>query len=180
MRSKSTKQLFVTNVPPNSDKEHLQMFFEYEKGQGGGRVKQVTINDDRSAIIEFEEANSVDVVLRKAPIKMLGETVDVKAFVPYLEADEIVHSVNINGLPSELSQELVSLSLIQSKGNRRELKVGDRVRVKRSVQKPVLGWGGVSHMSVGTITYITKDNVSIQFPQGPYWNGRPEEVEIAE
>ena len=31
------------------------MFFEYEKGQGGGPVKQVTLNDDRSAIVEFEE-----------------------------------------------------------------------------------------------------------------------------
>ena len=32
------------------------MFFEYEKGQGGGPVKDVTIDEENSyAVIEFEE-----------------------------------------------------------------------------------------------------------------------------
>ena len=46
----------MRNLPPSSDKEHLLMFFEYEKGQGGGPVKDVTIDEENSyAVIEFEE-----------------------------------------------------------------------------------------------------------------------------
>lgn len=47
----------MKNLPSSSDKEHLQMFFEYEKGQGGGPVKHVTLGKENTyAIIEFESA----------------------------------------------------------------------------------------------------------------------------
>ena len=154
------------------------MFFEYEKGQGGGPVKQVTINDDRSAIVEFEQARSVGVVLQKAPIQMLGETVDVKAYVPYLESGETIDSIITNSLPVELSKDIAAMTF------KRELKVGDRVSVKRSVIKPRDGWGqGVIHKSVGTIIRFgtnTKGEraVFVNFPTYNGWSGDPDEMEI--
>ena len=156
------------------------MFFEYERGQGGGRVKQVTLSDDRTAIVEFEEAKSVDVVLQKVPIKMLGETVDVKAFVPYLEPGESIDSMNVDGLPGALSKEIASMKLAV----KRDLKVGDRVRVKSWVQKPRYNWGtGVSHEHVGNIDRFDTDEagrrrVIVNFPSHRNWQGDPDEMEI--
>ena len=46
----------MRNLPPSSDREHIQMFFEYEKGQGGGAVSHVTLDEANNfAIVEFEE-----------------------------------------------------------------------------------------------------------------------------
>ena len=195
MRSKPTKKLLVKNVPPASDKEHLQMFFEYKSGQGGGGVKHVTLNYDRTAIIEFEEAKSVDVVLQKAPIKMLGETVEVKAFVPYLDPGEAIDSINVNGLPATLSSEVASMSLKQGIASmsleqgmpgKRRLKVGDRVRLKRSVKEPRYNWGRQTHQSVGTVRSFDVDldlrlpTVFINFPSEANWRGDPDEMEIVD
>ena len=181
--TKATNKLLVKNVPPSSDKEHLQMFFEYERGQGGGRVRQVKINADRSAIIEFEEANSVNVVLQKAPIKMLGESVEVKEFVPYLDTGESLDSINVKGLPAELIEKIATMSLKSGKALKRELKVGDRVRVKRTVQRPRYGWGSssITHESVGTVQYFRvtdgENEVIINFPACLCWAGVPDEME---
>ena len=50
-----TNKILVRNVPEASDEDHIQMFFEYEKKQGGGPVKGVTLNRDKQiAIVEFE------------------------------------------------------------------------------------------------------------------------------
>ena len=58
------------------------------------------------------------------------------------------------------------------------LKVGDRVRVKRSVSDPKYGWGSVSHESSGTLTKIDEDgDVQIDFAFRKGWNGRLVEVE---
>ena len=160
------------------------MFFEYEKGQGGGPVKQVTLNNDRSAIVEFEEERSVDVVLRKAPIKMLGETVDVKAYVPYLDPSEALDSINVDGLPVALGKEIAAMTLEQGKAVKRELKVGDHVRVKRSVKTPRDGWGSdVTHGSVGTVVRFGtntkgKQAVFVNFRTQTGWSGDPDDMEI--
>ena len=59
------------------------------------------------------------------------------------------------------------------------LKVGDRVRVKRSVSNPMYGWGSVSHASSGTLTEIQDDgDVKIDFTSRSGWNGRLEEIEM--
>lgn len=60
----------MKNIPPSFDEKHIQMFFEYEKGQGGGPVKNVSYDQNkRLVVVEFERAASVDVVLKKRPVK---------------------------------------------------------------------------------------------------------------
>ena len=71
-------QILVKNVPVSCDKQHIELFFGYEKCQEGGSVKHVTLNEDvHTAIVEFENADSVDIVMKKRPIKMMGSEVDV-------------------------------------------------------------------------------------------------------
>ena len=130
---------------------------------------------------------SVDVVLQKAPIKMLGETVEVKAFVPYLEAGEVIDSICVDGLPVALSKEIAAMSLGQRTKVQRELKEGDRVRVKRSVQNPRYPWGVITctHESVGTVKRFDKDKfgrrmVIVDFPNYTGWQAYPEEMEIVD
>ena len=77
------------------------------------------LNEDRSAAIEFEETNSVDVVLSKAPI--MGEKVEVTG-PNYLDSGEQLDSINTKGLP-----EAATLNSKPEKTHMRKMKVGDRV-----------------------------------------------------
>ena len=58
------------------------------------------------------------------------------------------------------------------------MKVGDRVRVKRSVSEPKYKWGAASHESSGTLQRIDDDgDVIIRFPGQSSWRGRLDEIE---
>ena len=55
-----SNKILVKNLPAIYDKEHLQMFFEYEKGQGGGPVTKVTLNhEENKAVVEFENESGM-------------------------------------------------------------------------------------------------------------------------
>ncbi len=60
------------------------------------------------------------------------------------------------------------------------VKVGDLVRVKPSVLKPHLGWGSVSHRSVGKIVALDHDRkrCTVDFPEQGGWRGLLEEMEV--
>ncbi len=58
-------------------------------------------------------------------------------------------------------------------------KVGDRVRVKRSVSTPEYEWGSVSHKSTGVLKRIDADgDVMIDFPSQSSWKGKLGEIEV--
>ena len=48
---------------------------------------------------------------------MLGVTVEVEAYVPYLEYDELLKSINLGGLPRGLVKEIAEVTLNDLKGN---------------------------------------------------------------
>ncbi|XP_063970630.1 E3 ubiquitin-protein ligase HERC2-like [Lytechinus pictus] len=60
------------------------------------------------------------------------------------------------------------------------IKVGDRVRVKRSVSAPRYKWGSVNHQSIGTVTGFNANgkDVTVNFPQQPHWTGLVCEMEL--
>ncbi|XP_026481647.1 E3 ubiquitin-protein ligase HERC2-like [Ctenocephalides felis] len=62
----------------------------------------------------------------------------------------------------------------------RELKVGDRVRVRMSVVTPRYKWGCVDHSSVGVITQITREtgDVTVNFREQSNWAGQLSEMEL--
>ena len=59
-------------------------------------------------------------------------------------------------------------------------RVGDRVRVKRSVSEPAHGWGGVDHNSVGTVTSTNGNSCEAKFPEHSDWSGRLTEMECVD
>ena len=59
-------------------------------------------------------------------------------------------------------------------------RVGDRVRVKRSVSEPAHGWGGVDHNSVGTVTSTNGNSCEVKFPEHSDWSGRLTEMECVD
>ena len=61
----------------------------------------------------------------------------------------------------------------------RPLKVGDRVRVRPSVNTPQYKWGSVNHTSIGVITSISPNgrDVTVDFPMQGNWAGLVSEME---
>ena len=110
--NRGSHKLLVTNLPESADEEHLEMFFEHTKRQGGGPVKSVLLyKDKKQAIVEFEEADAVQIVLSKIPIKMLGTTVRVEQYEPYLEKDETLKCIEIGGILTNLAKEIADMRL---------------------------------------------------------------------
>ena len=100
-------RLLVRNIPAVCDKTKLKMVFENVKGCGRRSVKQVKLNyHDQTAVLEFENAFSVDIVLKKRPIMVDGKHVQVEMFSGYLEPDENLVSANLIGLGKDLGKKL--------------------------------------------------------------------------
>ncbi|XP_033111225.1 E3 ubiquitin-protein ligase HERC2-like [Anneissia japonica] len=93
----------------------------------------------------------------------------------------------------------VELLGLQAKGiPGTNIKIGDRVRVRRVIASPKYRWGSVTHQSIGTITgehhIIDSDipcgidningfsadgkDVTVNFPQQPHWTGLVSEMEL--
>ncbi|KAL7888353.1 hypothetical protein AOLI_G00033270 [Acnodon oligacanthus] len=58
-------------------------------------------------------------------------------------------------------------------------RVGDRVRVKASVSTPKYGWGSTSHRSVGVVTAINGESMTVSFPEHKVWKAAVSEMELA-
>ena len=129
--------LLVKNLPDTIDEEHLEMFFEHRKRQGGGPVKNVTLHlDDGFAVIEFQEVEAVDTVLKKRPIKILGKPVEVEMYMPYFHKDESLKSINVVGIPDELVEDMAEMALQSMKRRRYAPKL---CQIKKSAD--LANWG---------------------------------------
>ncbi|MCI4389756.1 hypothetical protein PGIGA_G00102190 [Pangasianodon gigas] len=60
----------------------------------------------------------------------------------------------------------------------RNIKVGDRVRVKPSVNNPKRSWGRVNHQSVGVVKSLAGEEMTVDFPEHSGWIGVVSEMEI--
>lgn len=56
--------------------------------------------------------------------------------------------------------------------------VGDRVRVKASVDRPRAGWGAVKRGDVGVVSHSGSTSLSINFPSQSFWNAVADEMEL--
>lgn len=64
-----------------------------------------------------------------------------------------------------------------------EFKVGDKVRVKRGIEKPSGGWGDVTKDSVGEVVNTnnrTNNLITVNFPEQIGWVTIPEHLELVE
>ncbi|XP_053390073.1 uncharacterized protein LOC128552998 [Mercenaria mercenaria] len=115
----------VSGLPEEAiDEDVILMYFENEE-KYGGKVKEICINEDEcSAIIEFEEENAVENILKNLPITVLDTEVHVERFTH--ETDEITDKLNaikVSGLPEEAIDEDVILMYFEN-----EEKYGGKVK----------------------------------------------------
>ncbi|XP_066533930.1 uncharacterized protein [Hoplias malabaricus] len=61
----------------------------------------------------------------------------------------------------------------------RNFRVGDQVRVKASVSSPRYHWGRASNRSVGVVTAISGDSMTVDFPEHMSWKADSSEMELA-
>lgn len=107
-----TNIILVQNIPPFLDEEFLELFFESKKKKGGGPVKHIKLDKEKHwAIVEFYEPEAVDVVLSKRPITMLDTTVDIQPYLPLLARNDHLTSLDIQGLPSKLTEDILAAQL---------------------------------------------------------------------
>ncbi|XP_052088524.1 protein mono-ADP-ribosyltransferase PARP14-like isoform X2 [Mytilus californianus] len=93
----TTNMLKVTKLPPTTTQDSLTYFFENTRKFGGGDVEDVEYDEDTaSAIITFEEAEAVDIVLQKMPIMFNNKVIEVEA-----------HNVNVEE-PMDTTEEYES------------------------------------------------------------------------
>ncbi|XP_035380327.1 E3 ubiquitin/ISG15 ligase TRIM25 isoform X2 [Electrophorus electricus] len=78
--------------------------------------------------------------------------------------------------------ELSEMELISSKESAclgSNIQIGDRVQVKATVDTPKHGWGEVSRKSVGVVTAMKGEDITVNFPEQKRWLGVLSEVEFA-
>lgn len=107
-----TKAILVKNIPSDVDEDLLEVFFESRKKYGGGPVKSVQLFSEKQfALVEFEEPESVQVVMNKTPIKYRKTPLDVQPYSPLMEGDGNITSLDVNGLPKQLTEEILDMHL---------------------------------------------------------------------
>ena len=178
----TSNKIRVKNLPPAYDEQHLQMFFEYDKGRIGQPVKTLTLNRrNNSAIIEFESSRAVDVVLRKRPITIMDKMLKIDVLSSYLEDGEKLESVNVKGIPEALGKELMRLHLdVQNYVQRRKLQPGDKVKVLNISNKNpfFLASSGIGKGTEGTVKSIVSDAAVILFPSGEAYRFSLNDIEL--
>nr|CAB3252595.1 ZF(ZZ)-8 zinc finger protein [Phallusia mammillata] len=72
------------------------------------------------------------------------------------------------------------LDIFKDKVPRRQILIGDKVRVKASVSVPRYKWGSVTHASTGNVTHFSANgkDVTVDFPEQPHWTGLVSELEL--
>ncbi|XP_067239104.1 E3 ubiquitin/ISG15 ligase TRIM25 isoform X4 [Chanodichthys erythropterus] len=58
------------------------------------------------------------------------------------------------------------------------IKIGDKVCVKPSVETPKYLWGSVNHKSIGRVISVQGETVTVDFPEQEGWIGEVSEVEL--
>ena len=55
--------------------------------------------------------SAVEIVMSKKPVTLLDTTLDINPYAPLLQGDESINGVEIRGLPSGLTQDILSLQI---------------------------------------------------------------------
>lgn len=108
----TTNKILVKNFPPAVDEDMLEIFFESKKKVGGGPVKNVQLNREKKwAVIEFCDANAVEGVMGKVPIKMMATELDIRPYTPLLQGEGSIDNLEIHNLPKDLTDDLLTMHI---------------------------------------------------------------------
>ncbi|KAL6486449.1 hypothetical protein MHYP_G00058410 [Metynnis hypsauchen] len=175
---------------------------KYQWGKASNRsVGVVTALDGESLTVDFPEHKSWKAAVSEMELApsadsrnfRIGDEVRVKASVSspkYMWGSASNKSV---GVVTAISGESMTVDFPEHKSwkaavSEMELapsfdsgnfRVGDRVRVKASVSSPKYGWGDASHRSVGVVTAINSERMTVDFPEHKSWTSAVFEMELA-
>ncbi|XP_053390075.1 interferon-induced very large GTPase 1-like, partial [Mercenaria mercenaria] len=109
-KTHTSSKVVVSGLPKNVSVDFLTMFFENENRQGGGPVKHVEINEEnQSALVEFQEAESVEKVMRKKPIVLQETEVKLSLFAEdsWDNTSFASAKIKVAGLDKKMSKEFL-------------------------------------------------------------------------
>ncbi|XP_060771584.1 E3 ubiquitin/ISG15 ligase TRIM25-like [Neoarius graeffei] len=161
----------------------------------------ISFSDASSMVSEFIEnlgafsKQTVDNMFANFHIKV-GDRVRVKSSVntPKFNWGNTVTHESV-GLVKSISEETVIIDFPEHKNWKGllsemarvtapdesvHIRVGDRVRVKSSVNEPTFEWGRVTHESVGVVTSVNDEILIADFPEYEAWKGLLSEMELVD
>ncbi|XP_060587949.1 uncharacterized protein LOC132743445, partial [Ruditapes philippinarum] len=101
----NSTRIKITGLMENINKQMLEMFFDKEERDGGGKVKEIVIdNKDKCVIVDFEDETGVDLIMRKTPMTIFGMRVDIEVIESDIEGPKMV---KISKLPANINKEML-------------------------------------------------------------------------
>ncbi|XP_062593153.1 protein mono-ADP-ribosyltransferase PARP14-like, partial [Saccostrea cucullata] len=112
----------VTNLPPKTSEDQIELFFENSRKSGGGEVEKVEFDEDsNSAVVWFKDADLVKSVLQKQESSALlinKQEIEVEEYHPPADSEseaesdleeEEVTAVKVMNLPPKATEEQIEL-----------------------------------------------------------------------
>ncbi|KAL3864677.1 hypothetical protein ACJMK2_006338 [Sinanodonta woodiana] len=114
------RKIKVTKIPDGAVEETLINYFENMRRNGGGPIESIEYHPaTSSAIIEFEEADAVDKVLKKRPLLFLKRQISVEEYVAKVEEEEeeelTCRTVEVRGFAENTSEDVLEMYFENSK-----------------------------------------------------------------
>ncbi|KAK3598400.1 hypothetical protein CHS0354_019803 [Potamilus streckersoni] len=110
------RKIKVTELPEETTEDTLMNFFENRRRNGGGPIETIEYHPaTSSAIIEFQEADVVDRVLKKRPLLFLKKQISVEAYVEEVEEEEeeqeepSIRTVEVRGFAENAVEEVLEM-----------------------------------------------------------------------
>ncbi|XP_062609393.1 uncharacterized protein LOC134271160, partial [Saccostrea cucullata] len=112
----------VTNLPPRTSEDQIELFFENRKKSGGGEVEKVEIDEaTNSAIVWFKEVEAVKSVLKRqesSALVMNKQQIEIEEYHPPGDSEsegesdveeQEVTAVKVMNLPAKITDEQIEL-----------------------------------------------------------------------
>ncbi|KAL3864673.1 hypothetical protein ACJMK2_006335 [Sinanodonta woodiana] len=116
------RKLKITKLPEGTTEDTLLNFFENRRRNGGGPIERIEYHPaTSSAIIEFQEADVVDRVLKKRPLLFLKKQISVEEYVEEVEEEDeeeeepAIRTVEVHGFAENAVEEVLEMYFENSK-----------------------------------------------------------------
>ncbi|XP_046555938.1 protein mono-ADP-ribosyltransferase PARP14-like isoform X3 [Haliotis rubra] len=84
-----SQKIEVRGLPATITNDSISLYFENRRRSGGGPVVNVINREDGTAMVEFEQAEDVEGVLKKATHKISGAVIQVRRYMPERRQSEV-------------------------------------------------------------------------------------------
>ncbi|KAK3598396.1 hypothetical protein CHS0354_019799 [Potamilus streckersoni] len=113
------RKIKVTKLPEGTTEDTVKNFFENRRRNGGGPIKTIEYHPaTSSAIIEFQEAETVPRVLKKVPFLFLKKQISVEEYVEDVEEEKEKKScrtIEVHGFAENTQEEVLEMYFENSK-----------------------------------------------------------------